>query len=491
MTAAAFLLAAALLSSPADDAYRAALDLLYEGSTDTALLRLATLRQAAPDDPMGAYLEALALCWKIEQRPDSHALDADFHRLVDHAIALADERLRKDPSDVRALVARGAAHGVRSRLHLFRAEARAAARAAARMRTDLLAARAADPGNRDVLFGLGLYDYYVDVLPRGAKLLRFLLGMPGGDRRRGLGWIAEAREGSLFHRSEVEWQLYQIFAFYEDEPDQADAAISSLRGRYPESPLWALQLAEHRRDRLGLYAESAATAREILAASDAGHPNYSPVVAAMARLSLGESLLLDLRLEEAQETLRRASDGRPEDTDLASRAHLLLGRALELSGRRDSAEAHYKVAARSPRREMRRGAEQALSTPLSKADVDAARHLGEARRLREAGREDASLVSYRAALLSWPQCREAAVALAGDDLRHGRAEAALRSARQAETERSLAPPWVPAEARLIQAEALEALGDRAAAARLYKDVFDHPFGRGTLRTRAADGLRRS
>jgi tetratricopeptide (TPR) repeat protein len=486
----AFVLAAAFLSSPADDTYRAALDLLYDGSTETAILRLAALREAAPEDPIGAYLEALALCWKIEQRPDSRALDGDFHRLVDRAIALADARLGNDASDVRALVARGAAHGVRSRLHLFRAEARPASRAAERMRADLLAARALDPENRDVLFGLGLYDYYVDVLPRGMKVLRLLLGIPGGDRRRGLSWIAEAREGSLFHRSEVEWQLYQIYAFYEDAPDLADAAISSLRGRYPEAPLWALQLAEHRRARLGLYAESAATAREILAAADAGHPNYSPVVAAMARLSLGESLLLDLRLEEAEDALRRASDVRPEDPSLAARAHLLLGRALDLSGRRDSAEAHYKVAATSSRGDVRREAAVALAAPLTKADVDAARQLGEARRLREAGREDASAAAYRAALALSPQCREAMAALAGDDIRHGLAQAALRAARLAETGRGLAPPWVPAEARLAQAEALEILGNRAAAVRLYKDVFEHPFGRATLRDRAAAGLRR-
>jgi tetratricopeptide (TPR) repeat protein len=486
----AFVLAAAFLSSPVDDLYRAALDLLYDGSTETSILRLAALREASPQDPMGAYLGALALCWKIEQRPDSRALDADFHRLVDHAIALADARLMNDPSDVRALIARGAAHGVRSRLHLFRAEARPAARAAERMRTDLLAARGLDPENRDVLFGLGLYDYYVDVLPRGVKLLRFLLGMPGGDRRRGLQWIAEAREGSLFHRSEVEWQLYQIHAFYEDDPDEAAAAISSLRARYPEAPLWALQLADHRCHRLGLYAESGATAREILAAADAGHPNYSPVVAAMARLSLGESLLLDLRLEEAEETLRRASDGRPEDPGLASRAHLLLGRVLDLSGRRDSAEAHYRVAATSSRGDLRRQAALGLASPPTKADIETAAHLGEARRLREAGRDGAALVAYRAALASSPQCREAAAALAADDLRHGRAEAALRGARQAETAKGVAPPWVPAEARLVQAEALEMLGDRPSAVQLYKDVFKHPFGRAALRDRAAEALRR-
>ena len=489
MIAAAFALAASLASSPVDVQYRAALDLLYDGSTDTALARLASLREASPDDPMGAYLEALALCWKIEQEPGSRALDAELHRRVDRAIGLADARLAKDPSDVRAKVARGAAHGVRSRLHMFRAEARGAARAAVRMREDLLAARKADPESKDVLFGLGLYDYYADVLPRAAKLLRFLMGMPGGNRERGLASIAAAEEGSLFHRAEVEWQLYSIYAFYEDDPDRADAPLLALRRRYPQNPLWALQLAEHRRDRLGLYAESAAVARQILSAAEAGHPNYAGVVAALARLSLGESLLLDLRLGEAEEVLRRASDGAPEDPAIATRAHLLLGRVLELGGRREAAQTHYRVAATSIRGDIRRSARLALSSPLSKAEAAGAIRLGEARRLREGGRPGPALAAYRETLLAWPRCREAALRIADEDLRQGRTEAALGAAREIEVGNDPAPPWVRAEARLIQADAL-AGRDRAAAERLYKNVFNHPLGREDLRERAAEALTR-
>ncbi len=210
----------------------------------------------------------------------------------------------------------------------------------------------------------------------------------------------------------------------------------------------------------------------------------------MARLSLGESLLLDLRLEEAQAVLQRASSGAPQDGEpsLAARAHVLLGRALEYAGHRDQAEVHYRVAATSTRPDVRESAARARSLPLSTAEVAGSRHLAEARRLHEAGKNDAALQAYRSALAVWPRCREAALRLADEDRRRGRLQAALRSAQDVEGAED-APPWLKAEARLVQAEVRDAQGDQAGAVRLYKEVFNHPFGRVELRQRAARGLR--
>ena len=110
------------------------------------------------------------------------------------------------------------------------------------MREDLLEARVLVPDSKDVAFGLGLYDYYVDVLPRIAKLLRFFARIPGGDRRaRPRAPIESAREGSILHDTEVQVQLYEDYAYYEEKPDAALAEIRGLHERYPGSPLWALQ----------------------------------------------------------------------------------------------------------------------------------------------------------------------------------------------------------------------------------------------------------
>jgi hypothetical protein len=495
--AAALALALAHLAAPAEGAraaalpeldrrYRQALDLLYDGQADGALARLARIGAEAEDDPVGAYLEALALCWKLEQRPDVSTLDRELERRVQRAVGLADARLRRDPDDRRALLARGAAHGVASRLYLFRLKSRDAARAAERMRTDLMAVQAREPGNVDARFGLGLYDYYMDVLPRGAKVLRFLMGMPGGDRRRGLAAI-EAAAASTLHDVEAQVQLYEVYAFYEEDPDRALVPARALHARYPGWALWALKRAEHERDRLGLYAASAAVARAVLETEEERGAGTGPA-AALARLSLGESLLLDQRPGEARQVLlplRRAAAAGA----VGARAAFLLGRSLELEGDREGAAAHYRTAASGGDKEVRRRAQRALATPLAAGEVKAGQLIGQARRAREAGDVAESARLFRAALESWPRSLEAELRVAEDELHRGLVqEARPRLRRLAEAERPQ-PPWVAAWARLLRARLHDMDGARADAVVGYRHVLEAPFAQDELRRAATEGMR--
>jgi hypothetical protein len=475
------------LAGPHDGAYRQALDRLYDGDANGALDRLAELNRQAPD-PIGAYLEALVLCWKLEQRTDT-GLDKDFLKSVERARALAEARLQKEPADLRARFARGAAHGIESRYHLFRLHRRDAARAAVRMREDLMAVRKASPASPDALFGLGLYDYYADVLPRLVKVLRFFTGMPGGDRQRGLASIEAARTGSLLHGTEVEVQLYEIYAFYERKPDRALSEARALHRRYPGWPLWGLKLAEHLRDRMGLYAESAAVARELLHAAEAGDSRFTGVAAAMARASLGESLLLDLRIAEARAELLPVREVTAAPA-VGARARLLLGRSLELEGDREGAAVHYRRAAETSDRELRRQAQEALATPLPPEQVRALQLVARARRLAEAGRAREATESYRLAWSAWPEAKEAALAVAEDELRKGHAAEAADLADGVAGDEEADPAWLVAWARLVLAQARDLSGHRQSALKLYQQVFDEPCGREELRARARDGLRR-
>src|SRR5688572_24860289 len=128
-------------SSVAEAEYREALDLVYGGHGDAAFARIAALRRARPPDPTAAHVHPLAMAWKVEQRPDATTHDRELEQRAMEAVDLADAALRASPADARALFARGAAHGVLSRYHLFRWNRTDAARAAVRMRGDLLEVR--------------------------------------------------------------------------------------------------------------------------------------------------------------------------------------------------------------------------------------------------------------------------------------------------------------------------------------------------------------
>jgi hypothetical protein len=470
---------------PQDGEYRRTLDLVYQGSTETALLRFAELCPENPADPACLYFEALALAWKIEETSASSALDGELLRRVERAVAIADERLAAEPADARALLARAGAHGVESRLHIFRMRKREAARAAVRMRMDLLGVGAIDPGNKEVTFGLGLYDYYADVLPRVLKLLRFLIGLPAGNKERGLASI-EAGLTSVFHDVEARVQLYEIHAFYEDDPDRAAEAARWLRSAYPGNPLWALKLSEHLLWRLGDVGGCARVARETMDAHERGHPNYGEVVASMARLLLAEALLAEMRAEEAATVLRRVAEG--GDAVLAARARVLLGRALELDGRRADAEVQYRGALTAADEAVRRAAREALDRPIPAGETRGRRLALEARGLYEAGRRAEAFTVYRRAAASWPGCREAVLRAAEEAVDRGEADLARQALARLAEEPGLSPPWLRPLALLLLARCHDLRGERTQAEQLYKEVYNNPLGRPELRLAAAEGL---
>jgi len=447
------------LSHPADAGARAALDLVYDGDFHGAEARLAALAREHPDDPALPYLQALALEWRLEQDRASRAHDAEALSLADRALGLADARLARDPADARALLARGAAHGVKSRLHLFRWEKGPASREAVRMRGALVAARAAGTETLDLDFGLGLYDYYADTLPRFFKLVAFVLRIPGGDRERGLEGVARvARGGSLFHDDEARVQMYDIHSYFERKPDRALHWIREMWRRHQGWPIWGLKLAELLGEPMGRWPQSAAVAREILVTVEEGRrPNYQPVVAEMARVLLAEALLGDLRFEEGCDVARAARHASP-GAPWVERAQRALARCRALA--RDA------------------GSPEARALAL----------LARARRLREGGDEAEAEAACLQAFQVQPSSDEARLCAARESLRAGRpgaARALARAVLEGAGDAGLRP-----SARLALARALEGLGERGEALAAYRRAWEEPLGREALRTEAARAIRR-
>jgi hypothetical protein len=451
---------AAGVSRPWDATARGALDLVYDGAFPDAEARLDGLAREHPEDPVLPYLQALALEWRLEQDPGSRAHDAEVLALADRALALAGARLARAPADGRALLARGAAHGVKSRLHLFRWDRGPASREAVRMREALSAARAAGTEALDLDFGLGLYDYYADTLPRFFRIVAFVLRIPGGDRERGLAGIAGvARGGSLFHDDEARVQMYDIHAYFERKPDRALHWIREMWRRHPGWPIWGLKLAQLTGAPMGLWKESEAVAREVLATAEEGrHPSYQPVVAAMARVELAEALLGDLRLEEACAAARAAGPDVAGAGWVAERAGRVLARCAEIERRAGSPEARALLL------------------------------LARSRRSRERGEEAEAEATCLQAFQAFPASGEARLCAARESLRAGRWEAARSLARavlDGEEHAELRP-----FAQLVVARASEETGDRVEALVRYRRAWEEPLGRAAVRAEAAAAILR-
>jgi len=206
----------------------------------------AEMKQACPPAPPEAchVLGLMSLWWRIQIDPTNRIHDRQLNDRTDASIKAADAWTKREPKNAEAWFYLASSYGPLVQWQVLRGERLSAARNGNRVREALEQALKLDPSLADAQFGIGIYRYYADVAPAPAKLLRWLLLMPGGDRVKGLRAIeATSRSGELM-RDEAAFQLYQIDIWYERKPNEAIALLRSLDERYPTNPLFLQRIAE-------------------------------------------------------------------------------------------------------------------------------------------------------------------------------------------------------------------------------------------------------
>ena len=204
-----------------------ALDQIYNGDNEAAVATARGIEQAQPDSPVGYLLEAEAQWWnmycaaceikwgmldafKRGKQPE----DAAYLALADNAIQLARAQIAKsDTADMHVYVAIGFA--LKARLYSLRDQ------------------------KRD---GLGLYNYYVDTLSGIAKMLRFFMGIPGGNKDEGIRQMKVGMEHGAFLAADSRFYLAKNLRTYDRHYDKAVQIAEPLATRYPRNPTFLLLL---------------------------------------------------------------------------------------------------------------------------------------------------------------------------------------------------------------------------------------------------------
>ncbi len=232
------------------------LRLIYSGDPDAAIELFRKLESQQPDHPLGYLLEANARWWKLYceaceikwntidawHRPKLPE-DAAYFELADRAIALAEARLKASDQAEMQLYA-GMGYALKARLLGLRDERKATARAGVKAREHFLRALELDPDLADAYTGLGLYNYYADTLSAIAKLLRFFMGIPGGNKKEGIRQLQLGmRKGEL---TVVEAQVYlaKNLRNYDHQYERAEELLAPLVEQYPANPIFLLLLGD-------------------------------------------------------------------------------------------------------------------------------------------------------------------------------------------------------------------------------------------------------
>jgi hypothetical protein len=178
--------------------------------------RLADTCPPAPPE-VCQLLSVVATWWRIQLNPHDRLRDEAFERDADKAITSMEAWTKREPRRAEAWFYLGGSIGARAQWRVLRGQMLAAARDGKRIKSALERALALDPALQDAYFGIGLYHYYAAVAPAAARMLRWLLLLPGGDREQGLQEMLRARNGGQLLRSEADYQLHLVYLWYEKQ----------------------------------------------------------------------------------------------------------------------------------------------------------------------------------------------------------------------------------------------------------------------------------
>jgi hypothetical protein len=230
-----------------------AIEQMYGGDPDAAMVTFRALQKSNPENPLGFLLEAEARWWKIyceacevkwgmvdawKRGPLSG--DDEYLALTSRGVELARAQATKRDSAEMHLYA-GIGLALEARLHGLRYEKRATARAGVAARAEFLRALQMDPGLADADTGLGLYNYYVDTLSSFVKMLRVMMGIPGGNRAEGIRQLERGMKDGQLTAVEARFYLAKNLRTYDHDYSRGLKIAEPLVTRYPRNAVfWML-----------------------------------------------------------------------------------------------------------------------------------------------------------------------------------------------------------------------------------------------------------
>jgi len=231
-----------------------AIRLMYSGKQDQAIAMARKIEAERPEHPLGYLIEADVLWWEIyckwsERKYNtidawSHTRPADSQddqelALADKVTRLAEAGIAKSDTAEMELYA-GLGYASRARLLGLRFQKLPVARAGVEGRKHLLRCLELDPNMADANLGLGIYNYYVDTLSAMAKVLRFFMGIPGGDKRVGLRELETAATKGELTQAEARFNMAKSLRNYDRDDVRAARAAAPLIAQYPENATFLL-----------------------------------------------------------------------------------------------------------------------------------------------------------------------------------------------------------------------------------------------------------
>ena len=305
-----------------------------------------------PDHPAGHFLLAMVEWWRILIDIENESRDDGFHEMLDRVIDICDERLDKNEKDIAGLFFKGGSIGFQGRLHANRKSWVSAATRGKEALPVVMDADEIAPGNADLAFGTGIYDYYAAVLPDKYSVLKpLMMFLPDGNRNRGIKELKLAAEKGRFANWEAMYFLLQLYYGMENRPSTALTYARKLVAQFPANPVFHRYLGRTY-IKLGNWERAGKVFAEIRKAVRSGKRGYSAKMDREAAYYLGYGAMLKKDLSAAMkylvecDRLSRKLDEEPSGFMIMT--NLRIGMVHDLMDQRNYAKKQYDKVLRMP-----------------------------------------------------------------------------------------------------------------------------------------------
>lgn len=331
---------------------------IYNLDYRTARDRFTKMTKIAPEHPAGyvylannLWLETLYAGRRLAtsiylntsfyaQDKDSDRVDPDrdreFHRLIKQAITASNIRIQKDPSDASALYYQAAALGLRAAYGA--SVARSFTRAIGDANDSIQIYKRVlklDPNYVDSYLSIGLYEYVIDSLPFGWKLLARVAGLKGS-KKKGIEHLEMVVNKGKNVSDDARVILASILT-REGEHERALGLMTQLASKYPKNFVLGIERAVLL-SRMGRRDESNSAFTNLLALEDVARSNTDIV-----NYQWADALFAAGQYQAALERYSAVKQWQKSEAGLVSLSQLNSGKALDALGKRTGAVSAYEV----------------------------------------------------------------------------------------------------------------------------------------------------
>lgn len=334
-------------SQTKDEKIAQGIDYIYHVKFDSAETVFNEIVKTYPGDPSGYFFLAMIEWWKINLNKENDSLDEIFFKKTDKVIEVADEKLENNEYDEVAMFYKGGALGYRGLVRSLRESWLKAAEDGKEALNLLQKAYDINRSNKDVIFGIGMYNYFAEYVPDAYPIVKpLMLIFPKGDKIKGLSQIKESSADSRFAKTEAKYVLAYLNLVYEKNYIEAEIYSSMLNKEYPENPVFEKYLYNSYNGQ-GKWIPAIEGWKKIIEKIDSGKTGYNnPNLKREANYYAAVCLSKLGKINEAENYIKNAEEitkqiDRENESAFTAFIYLLNGMYNDSQGNKATADIYY------------------------------------------------------------------------------------------------------------------------------------------------------